>query len=166
MNAAPAAPAAFNAAALPDDQSRRWRELRKGLFFGLTVMDLDAALPVVSCTFPAICLSVVLDGIAIDDGGAVQAGFCPDELWVSATGEYLPTAMTIRPDRPVRVVELLETHLGRPAIRRLVDIQPGDVPATYADVAALASAVGFSPATPISDGIARFVAWYRSYHGI
>ena len=107
MNAAPVPPAAFNAAAFPDDQSRRWRELRKGLFFGLTVMDLDAALPVVSCTFPAICLSVVLDGIAIDDGGAVQAGFCPDELWVSATGEYLPTAMTIRPDRPVRVVELL-----------------------------------------------------------
>ncbi|MCX7412355.1 MAG: NAD-dependent epimerase [Planctomycetia bacterium] len=66
----------------------------------------------------------------------------------------------------LRVVELLESHLDRKAIRRLVDIQPGDVPATYADVTALASAVGFSPATPISEGIARFVTWYRSYHGV
>jgi len=65
----------------------------------------------------------------------------------------------------LRLVELLEEHLGRKAIRRLVDIQPGDVPATYADVDALAAAVGFTPATSIADGIARFVAWYRSYHG-
>ena len=64
----------------------------------------------------------------------------------------------------LHVVELLEENLGRKAIRHLVDIQPGDVPATYADIDALANAVGFSPATPIEVGIKRFVDWYREYH--
>ena len=44
-------------------------------------------------------------------------------------------------------------------------MQPGDVAATYADVDDLASDVGFSPATPIEVGIARFVEWYRQYYG-
>jgi UDP-glucuronate 4-epimerase len=43
-------------------------------------------------------------------------------------------------------------------------MQPGDVPATYADVDDLIADVGFKPATPIEEGIARFVAWYRSYY--
>jgi len=64
------------------------------------------------------------------------------------------------------VVELIEKNLGRPAERRLVDMQPGDVPATFADVTALTAAVDFSPATPIEAGVARFVAWYRDYHGV
>jgi UDP-glucuronate 4-epimerase len=63
------------------------------------------------------------------------------------------------------VVELLEKHLGRPAVRRLVDMQPGDVHATYADVSALSEAVDFTPRTTIEDGIGRFIAWYLSYHG-
>jgi len=62
------------------------------------------------------------------------------------------------------VVRLLEETLGKKAERRLAPIQPGDVPATYADVDDLMREVGFKPATPIADGIARFVAWYRSYH--
>ena len=45
-------------------------------------------------------------------------------------------------------------------------MQPGDVPATYADVDDLARDVGFKPATPIEDGIARFVAWYRGFYGV
>jgi UDP-glucuronate 4-epimerase len=45
-------------------------------------------------------------------------------------------------------------------------MQPGDVPATYADVHELAAWTGFSPSTPVSDGIDRFVGWYRSYFGI
>ncbi len=64
----------------------------------------------------------------------------------------------------LHVVELLEENLGRKAIRHLVDIQPGDVRETYADIEALANAVGFSPATPIEVGIKRFVDWYREYH--
>jgi UDP-glucuronate 4-epimerase len=43
-------------------------------------------------------------------------------------------------------------------------MQPGDVPATFADVDDLRAAVGFAPATPIAKGIREFVAWYRAYH--
>jgi UDP-glucuronate 4-epimerase len=63
------------------------------------------------------------------------------------------------------VVDLLETHLGRKAIRTYVDMQPGDVPATFADVADLTAATGFQPNTSIEDGVARFAAWYLEYHG-
>jgi UDP-glucuronate 4-epimerase len=45
-------------------------------------------------------------------------------------------------------------------------MQPGDVPATWADVERLSRATGFAPKTTIEDGIARFVAWYRTYHGM
>ena len=44
-------------------------------------------------------------------------------------------------------------------------MQAGDVPATYADVQDLEEAVGFKPATPIEEGVKRFVAWYRGYYG-
>ncbi len=45
-------------------------------------------------------------------------------------------------------------------------MQPGDVPDTYADVAALRRDVGYKPTTPIEEGVAKFVAWYRAYHGL
>jgi UDP-glucuronate 4-epimerase len=62
------------------------------------------------------------------------------------------------------VVSLLEQALGRTAKIELAPMQPGDVPATYADVDDLMRDVGFRPATPIAEGIAKFVAWYRDYH--
>jgi len=62
------------------------------------------------------------------------------------------------------VVDLLEKSIGKTAIRELVPIQPGDVPATYANIDDLMRDVDFKPSTPIADGIARFIAWYRSYH--
>ena len=62
------------------------------------------------------------------------------------------------------VVALLERALGKKAIRELVPMQPGDVPATYADVDDLMRDVGFKPATPIAAGVARFIAWYKDYH--
>jgi UDP-glucuronate 4-epimerase len=64
----------------------------------------------------------------------------------------------------VKVVDLLEIELGRTAVRELVDMQPGDVPETCADVDDLMRAVGFAPATPIEEGIARFVSWYRDFY--
>jgi UDP-glucuronate 4-epimerase len=57
-------------------------------------------------------------------------------------------------------------NIGRPAEMRMLPMQPGDVPATYADIDALQRDVGFRPATPIETGIARFVDWYRTYHRI
>ena len=64
-----------------------------------------------------------------------------------------------------RLIELLEQNLGRQAERRLLPLQPGDVPATAAEVEPLAEDFGFRPATPITEGVARFVAWYRDYYG-
>ena len=62
-------------------------------------------------------------------------------------------------------IEVLEQCLGRRAEKRLLPIQAGDVPATYADVEDLTRDVGFQPSTSIEEGIARFVAWYREYYG-
>jgi UDP-glucuronate 4-epimerase len=64
-----------------------------------------------------------------------------------------------------RVVELLEGELGRKAIIELVGMQPGDVPETRADIDDLNRAVGFVPATPIEEGVRRFVGWYREFYG-
>jgi UDP-glucuronate 4-epimerase len=62
-------------------------------------------------------------------------------------------------------ISVLEKCLGVAAVKNYCDIQPGDVPATFADVDDLMRDVGFRPSTPIETGIANFVAWYREYHG-
>ncbi len=63
------------------------------------------------------------------------------------------------------MIDTLEAALGQKAIREYGPMQPGDVRATAADVADLESAVGYQPSTPVDEGIARFVAWYRAYYG-
>ncbi len=63
-------------------------------------------------------------------------------------------------------IATLEGLLGRKAIRHYAPMQPGDVPATCAAVDRLAAATGFAPHTTLAEGLARFVAWYRSYHGL
>ena len=62
------------------------------------------------------------------------------------------------------IIEQIEKALGRKAEKRLLPMQPGDVPATYADVDDLMRDVGFKPATPIEEGVRRFVAWYREFY--
>jgi UDP-glucuronate 4-epimerase len=64
----------------------------------------------------------------------------------------------------LEVVRLLEEKIGMKAKRELLPMQPGDVPATYADVDDLIREVDFKPATPIADGIGLFIDWYRTYH--
>jgi UDP-glucuronate 4-epimerase len=71
-----------------------------------------------------------------------------------------------RPIPLLRFIEVLEQALGREAIRDLQPMQPGDVPATYADTRALEAWVGFRPSTPIERGVERFASWYREYHGV
>ena len=63
-------------------------------------------------------------------------------------------------------ISCIEQALGRKAEKKLLPLQDGDVPATYADVDALAQWVGFAPATSIESGIARFVEWYRAYYKV
>lgn len=72
-------------------------------------------------------------------------------------------------NNPVELMHLittLEQALGRTAEKRMLPIQPGDVPATYADVDALVQDVGFAPHTSIETGVANFVAWYRDYYRV
>ena len=70
-------------------------------------------------------------------------------------------------DSPVPLLDFIaciERVLGKTAEKRLLPLQDGDVPATYANTDALNDWVGFVPATPIDEGIANFVAWYRDYY--
>ena len=70
-------------------------------------------------------------------------------------------------NQPVELLEFIEEiekALGREAQKEFLDLQPGDVPATYADVDDLIQDVGFKPATSIATGIRRFVDWYQDYY--
>jgi UDP-glucuronate 4-epimerase len=71
-----------------------------------------------------------------------------------------------RPEELGHVISLLEKEFGRTAIKEMLPMQPGDVEATYADVADLERDIGFRPSTSIEDGIARFATWYREFHRI
>ena len=64
-----------------------------------------------------------------------------------------------------KFIEVIEDVLGKKAKKELLDIQPGDVAATYADVDDLMKDVGFKPATPIEVGVASFVKWFKDFYG-
>jgi UDP-glucuronate 4-epimerase len=115
----------------------------------------------------------------IDDivEGVVRVGEkipAPDPNWSSqnpdpATSSAPYRVFNIGNNNPVALLKLLDTLeqcLGKKGDRRLVPIQPGDVPATYADVDDLMKEVGFKPATPIEEGVRRFVDWYRGYYRV
>jgi UDP-glucuronate 4-epimerase len=61
-------------------------------------------------------------------------------------------------------IDVIEKKLGKKAVRKLMPIQDGDVPETYADVEDLSRAVGFKPDTSIEDGVGRFIDWYTEYY--
>jgi UDP-glucuronate 4-epimerase len=63
-------------------------------------------------------------------------------------------------------IETIEQALGKTARKEMLDMQPGDVPATYADVDDLMKDVQFKPSTPLATGIGRFVEWYKEYYGV
>lgn len=71
--------------------------------------------------------------------------------------------------QPVPLLDFIgciEQALGQSAEKEWLPMQDGDVPATYASTDALRDWVGFAPSTPLADGIARFVAWYRQYYRV
>jgi UDP-glucuronate 4-epimerase len=88
-----------------------------------------------------------------DPGGS----FAPYRVYNIGRGE--PVGLEV-------FIGLLERALGRKARRRPAPMQPGDVPATWADVSDLARDTGFSPRTGLAEGINRFVDWYRSYYSV
>ncbi|MBV9552796.1 MAG: NAD-dependent epimerase/dehydratase family protein [Alphaproteobacteria bacterium] len=70
-----------------------------------------------------------------------------------------------RPETLLDFIATLERALGRTAVKEMMPMQVGDVVSTYADIEAARRDFGFEPKTPIGEGIPRFVAWYREYHG-
>lgn len=69
-----------------------------------------------------------------------------------------------RPVELLQFIEILEKQLGKTAQKNFLPMQAGDVPATFADIDELAAETGFRPATSLENGIAHFVAWFRSYY--
>jgi UDP-glucuronate 4-epimerase len=70
-------------------------------------------------------------------------------------------------NKPVELgyfIQALENALGRKAKKNMLPMQPGDVPATYADIDSLTRDVGFKPDTPIEEGLQKFVDWYKDYY--
>ena len=68
-----------------------------------------------------------------------------------------------KPERLMRFIDVLEQAIGKPAVRNMQPMQPGDVQSTAADVSRLTAATGWSPSTPIEVGLPRMVEWYRRY---
>jgi UDP-glucuronate 4-epimerase len=97
-----------------------------------------------------------------------------------ASAEDIPKWDSLSPAAPYRVVNIgnndkvrledfvdaIEAECGRPAIRNYMDMQMGDVPATWADATLLQNLTGYRPQTDVREGIKRFVAWYRDYYGV
>jgi len=97
-----------------------------------------------------------------------QADDSVDMMRPDPATSYAPYRLyNIGNNRPVQLgvfIETLEAALGKTAIKNLLPMQPGDVPATYADIEELRDATGFTPSTPLEEGLRRYVAWYRDYY--
>ncbi|MCP4888670.1 MAG: NAD-dependent epimerase [Planctomycetaceae bacterium] len=98
----------------------------------------------------------------------------PDPSWDSddpnPSSSHAPyRVFNIGNNQPVELsyfIEVIEKALGVTAKKNLLPMQPGDVPATYADIDALEASVGFRPSTSIETGVSRFIEWYREYYQV
>ena len=99
-----------------------------------------------------------LDHPPADDGAAKAGG--------SRSPHALYNIGNNQSEELTDLIDLIEAECGRPAVRRLMPMQPGDVKETFADISAIQRDLGFRPATTIREGVPRFVAWFRAYHGI
>jgi UDP-glucuronate 4-epimerase len=96
----------------------------------------------------------------------------PNPAWNSASPDPATSnapwrLFNIGNNSPVNLIEYInaiEQVLGKQAIKELLPLQPGDVPDTYADASRLQQAVGYKPATPVTQGVAAFIDWYREYY--
>ncbi|HZA01006.1 MAG TPA: NAD-dependent epimerase [Hyphomicrobiaceae bacterium] len=94
---------------------------------------------------------------ACDAGPASGAGKAPHAVY--NIGNHTPVPLE-------HFIDVIARAAGRRVEKIYRPMQPGEVPATFAEVSDLAQAVGFAPNTPIEEGIGRFVAWYREYHRV
>ena len=103
----------------------------------------------------------------LDSPAAPDAAF--DAVAPSPATSWAPwRVLNIGNHQPVGLLDyiaMLEHALGRKALKEFAPMQPGDVRSTYADTRLLERAVGFAPATPIEEGLARFAEWFKRYYG-
>jgi UDP-glucuronate 4-epimerase len=95
----------------------------------------------------------IVDGVT----GVIDAPAAPGEHRLYNIGDSRPIGL-------MRMIEVLEAALGRKAEKRFLPKQPGDVGATYADIARLKALTGYSPQVTLEEGLPRFVDWYRAFH--
>jgi UDP-glucuronate 4-epimerase len=101
----------------------------------------------------------------IDD--TIAAVAAATEMPAGATGEHrIYNVGNNHPETLLDFIATVEQALGRSAIKKMMPMQVGDVVSTYADIEAARRDFGYEPKTPIGEGIRRFVAWYRDYHGV
>jgi UDP-glucuronate 4-epimerase len=103
----------------------------------------------------------VVDRVASGDPAwdGRQSGVGPAPARVYNIGNGAPVKL-------MAFIEALETELGVTAEKNMLPIQPGDVPATWADCSALERDTGYRPSTDVRDGIREFVKWYRGFYGV
>ena len=100
----------------------------------------------------------------VPEGNAAWSGDAPDP----GTSKAPYKLYNIGNNNPVRLMDMIETLercLGKAAVKNFLPMQPGDVPATFADVDDLMRDVGFKPATSIEEGLEKFAGWYREFYG-
>ncbi len=85
---------------------------------------------------------------------------------LSAAPYHLYNIGNNSPEKLMDFIEILERATGRTANKNMMEMQPGDVYATYADTDDLARDIGFKPSTSLKNGVEAFVAWYKVYHGL
>tara|TARA_A100001037_G_scaffold12867_1_gene11965 strand:+ start:2871 stop:3851 length:981 start_codon:yes stop_codon:yes gene_type:complete len=104
----------------------------------------------------------------IDDivDGTIRALDRPPKMTNQSPAHRVFNLGNNRAEPLLKVIEILEKALGKQTERQLEPIQPGDVPETFADISSAARELGFAPKTGVEEGVAQFVDWYRTYHGI
>ncbi len=112
----------------------------------------------------------IVEGVirVLDRPATSSAGYVAHEP-DPATSNVPYRVFNIGNHNPVPLLDFIaaiEAAVGTTAIKRMLPLQDGDVPATYADTDLLDEWVSFAPATPITEGVGRFVAWYRGYYKV
>ncbi|WEK45865.1 MAG: GDP-mannose 4,6-dehydratase [Candidatus Andeanibacterium colombiense] len=100
----------------------------------------------------------VLDHPPVDDGAEKAGG--------STKPHALYNIGNNRSEPLMKVIGLIEAACGKTAALEMLEMQPGDVPATYADIEAIRRDLGYQPTTPIEEGVPKFVEWFRAYHEV
>lgn len=115
-----------------------------------------------------------IDDIVQGVVNVVDKPAAPDDTWsgddpdpgTSAAPYRLYNIGNNNPVELMRYIEIIEECVGRKAIKNFLPLQPGDIPETWADIDDLARDAGFTPSTPLPEGMARFVEWYKNYYKV